>query len=254
MKNLFAAALALSFLVGMTGCQKTLTSVEKKSVTMKALYAGVPVTVDGRLEESVWKNAQEYTFDIPGDMAPNGEAIRESGQVRLAWDDRYFYVGIQCEDSDLVAEGKKDELRHFELGDLFELFLKPDNQSWYWELYVTPRGKKTSFFFPGCGRFGLPGCMDYQSGMKVAAQCQGTLDNWRDKDTGWTAEMAVPIKDLTAEGDAFGPGQKWRILVARYNYSRYFDAPRGPEYSMTPKLSQTNFHLLPEYAYLELIK
>lgn len=240
-------------MVSMVGCQQGMIITDKIAVTMKALYSS-SITVDGRLNEAVWNQAPVYTFDLADDMAPNGESVREPGKVQLAWDDTYFYVGISCSDSDLVAEGLEDNLRHFELGDLFELFLKPDDQMWYWELYVTPRGKKTDFFFPGCGRFGLPGAMDYQSGLKVAAQCQGTLENWRDKDTGWTAEIAMPIKDLTAEGDAFGPGEKWRVLVARYNYSRFFNAPRGPEYSMTPKLSQTNFHLLSEYANLELVK
>ena len=65
--------------------------------------------------------------------------------------------------------------------------------------------------------------------------------------------MAMPINDLNAEGHPFSPDKRWRILVARYNYSRYFDF-RGPELTMTPKLSQTNYHLLPEYAYLELVK
>ena len=221
--------------------------------TLRARHTAAPLVVDGRLDEAVWKQARVYPLHLADDMAPNGEPVKEAGKIQLAWDDRYLYVGIRCVDSDLVAEGREDEMRHFELGDLFELFLKPDEESWYWELYVTPRGKKTSFFFPGCGRFGLPGNMNYQSGLQVAARCDGTLDNWRDKDVGWTAEMAMPIKDLSEEGYPFAPDKKWRILVARYNYSRYFSS-RGPELTMTPKLSETNFHLLAEYARLELVK
>lgn len=226
----------------------------KTPPTMQAQHTSEPIKVDGRLDEAIWKKAKVYSLVLPNDASTDEKKVRESGQVQLAWDDKYFYIGIRCTDSDLVAEGKEDELKHFALGDLYELFLKPDTETWYWELYVTPRGKKTNFFFPGCGRFGLPGCQNYVSGLKVAAQCDGTLDEWRDKDKGWTAEMAMPIKDLSIEGYAFSPEKKWRILVARYNYSRFFDAPRGPELSTTPKLTQTNFHLLSEYAYLKLVK
>ena len=253
MKLSFKIALTIPLLMIVAGCQTVNTTIKTRP-TMTAQYVANPIKVDGLLDEPVWKQAQVYTLGLADDVSPNGQSPRESGHVQLAWDDNFFYVGISCTDSDLVAEGLEDELRHFELGDLYELFLKPNNQTWYWELYVTPHGKKTNFFFPGCGRFGLPGCMDYTSGLKVAAKCQGTLDNWQDKDSSWTAEMAMPIKDLNAQGDSFSPESKWHILVARYNYSRYFNSPRGPELTMTPKLSQTNYHLLAEYAYLQLIK
>ncbi len=47
-----------------------------------------------------------------------------------------------------VAEGKEDQLHHYQMGDLVELFLKPEDYTWYWELYATPIGKKTNFWFP----------------------------------------------------------------------------------------------------------
>jgi hypothetical protein len=251
-KSVFTIVLTLVFFIVIAGCQQNMTTFDRIPLTMKALYASEVVTVDGQLHEAIWHNAEKYSLDLADDW-PLGNVVQEPGQIQLAWDDEYFYVGISFSDYDLVAEGTADELRHFEFGDLCELFLKPNDESWYWELYVTPRAKKTSFFFPGCGRLGLPSCMDYTSGLKVAAQCDGTLDNWRDKDTGWTAEMAMPINDLNAEGYPFSPDKRWRILIARYNYSRYFDSC-GPELTMTPKLSQTNYHLLSEYAYLELVK
>ena len=111
--------------------------------------------------------------------------------------------------------------------------------------------KKTSFWFPGRGRLGLPSVEDYKCGLGVAAQCNGTLNDWRDKDKSWTAEMAMPISDLTTRGDKFGPQADWRILVSRYNYSRYLSEK---ELSMMPKLSETNYHLLEEYAILRLVK
>jgi len=71
------------------------------------------------------------------------------------------------------------------------------------------------------------------------------------RDREWTAEIAMPIKDLTAPGCHFEPSTKWRILVARYNYSRFLTT-RGPELSTTPQLSVPDFHRFEEYATLEL--
>jgi hypothetical protein len=216
---------------------------------MVAQYTSTPIKLDGSLDDPAWQSAEVYPMYLPGDMTKQDYEPVESGEVRLAWDDNYFYVGVKYYDSDIVAEGKKDQLPHYQLGDLCEVFLKNDSFTWYWELYGTPLGKKTNYFFPGWGRLGLPSMSDYKSGLKVAAQVKGTVNNWKDKDESYTVELAMPIKDLTALGGAFAPGEPWRILVARYNYSRYIKK-QGPELSTSPNLSAANYHLIKEYARL----
>ncbi|MFA5863867.1 MAG: carbohydrate-binding family 9-like protein [Phycisphaerae bacterium] len=240
------------------GCASTppkhfLTEQVKPLPIMAAKYSSTPITIDGKLDEPVWKTARVYTMNLSKDKVGEGKDLQEAGEVRLAWDENYFYVGVKFYDSDIVAEGKQDQLHHYRMGDLCELFLKPNDHPWYWELYVTPMGKKTSFWFPTRGRLGLPSCFEYTCGLKVAAQVTGTLNNWRDKDCYWTGEMAMPIKDLTDEGAKFGPRIDWRILVARYNYSVSLTTT-GPELSATPQLSVSNYHVLEEYAKLCLEK
>jgi len=228
-------------------------TTDNAAEVMIAKYTAEPVIVDGDLDEPVWKEAKVYKMCLPVDRAANSQ-LEETGEVRLAWDKEYFYVGVKFNDSDIVAEGTADQLHHYRFGDVCELFLKPADKTWYWELYVTPQGKKTTFFFPSQGRKGLPSCFeDYRSDLEVGAQCEGTLNNWQDRDGRWTAEMAMPIKDLTARGEKFGPGGDWRILIARYNYS-YYLVKKGPELSSTPRLSVANYHLLDEYAVLKLAR
>ena len=239
MQKMFLVILIGVFLNG--GCQspKKLSEPAMPLRTLSAAHTPVPVVIDGKLDDPVWKRARVYPLYLAKDLAGNGKALQECGQVQLAWDDHFFYIGVKFYDSDIVAEGKKDQLHQYTMGDLCELFLKPADSTWYWELYATPAGKKTSFFFPGRGRLGLPSMEDYTCGLKVAAQVCGTLNHWQDRDSYWTAEMAMPVKDLTALGNKFGPGNDWRILVARYNYSRYLTT-QGTELSMTPQLRATN--------------
>ncbi|UCG16384.1 MAG: carbohydrate-binding family 9-like protein [Phycisphaerales bacterium] len=217
--------------------------------TMVAHYAAAPVTVDGRLDEPIWARAPAYRLHLSSDRANTGQSVIEGGEVRLARDQRYLYLAARFADSDIVAEGDADQLAHWQKGDVCELFLKPEGQTWYWELYVTPRSHKSSYWFPGRGRLGVPSCFDYTCGLKAAAQCVGTVNEWRDEDSEWTAELAMPIQDLTARGERFEPGARWRVLIGRYNYSRYLP---GPELTMTPRLSKTNYHLIDEFAVLEL--
>jgi hypothetical protein len=220
-------------------------------VVMTAQYTPMPVKVDGVLDDAVWQRAPVYPLSLSKEQVASGLTLAEPGEVRLAWDENYLYVAVKFSDSDIVAEGEDDQLHHYKMGDLAELFLKPEDETWYWELYATPRGKKTSFWFPGRGRLGLDSGWNYQCGLRVAAKCEGTLNDWRDKDSHWTAEMAMPIKDLTARGEKFSPGSKWRILVSRYNYSRYLP---NKELTMSPQLPKGNFHLYEEYAVLDLTK
>lgn len=232
--------------------------------TIVAQYAEKPVVIDGNLDDAVWQKAQVYQLDLAKDLylpfeqrkdqRPGIDGLKEPGEVRLAWDENYLYLGIKFYDSDIMQESDEDQQHHYSSGDLVEIFLKPEKSTWYWEIYGTPNAKKTVFWFPGRGRLGPKSC--WEPGMNldevlIGTQVKGTLNDWRDRDEYWTAEMAIPVKGLTAHGDAFGPGSDWRILVARYNFSRYLTQK---ELTMVPQLSVANYHLLEEYGILRFEK
>ncbi|MDQ1256798.1 MAG: hypothetical protein QG656_1398 [Candidatus Hydrogenedentes bacterium] len=241
--------------LALCGCQTcpapTTAQAPAKPSVMTAKYTAEPVAVDGNLDDPVWVRATVYPLYLGDDADPAAGPIQEGGEVRLAWDKEFLYVGVRYFDSDIVAEGTEDQMLHFLQGDVAEVFLKPAQNTWYWELYVTPHGKKSSLWFPGRGRMGLKSDEQYPMDLRVAAACQGTFGDWRDRDTSWTGEMAIPAAELTKYGDAFGPGAAWSILVARYNYSRYLTT-RGAELTMTPKLPITSYHYHEGYATLEL--
>ena len=254
--NKMLLALLAMLVISISGCKDTTVGTQPADPAdielpvLQAVRATNPVRVDGLLDDEVWRRARVYQLSTSVDRQTS-RPLLEEGCIQFAWDNEYFYLAAKFKDSDVVAEGEEDQLHHYQFGDVCELFLKPADNSWYWELYVTPRGNKTSFWFPGRGRLGLPSCFEYTCGLKVAAHVAGTVNNWRDRDDYWTAEMAMPIKDLTAFGDSFGPGGDWRILVGRYNYSIYLPA-KGPEHSSSPQLPVIDYHLLKGYAKLEL--
>lgn len=237
-----------------TGCANDaqLKPVVLEQAVVVADYAPCGITLDGKLDEAVWQGAEVYQTNLSLDRQDNGDSVIEGGTVRFAWDDTNLYVAIDFVDSDVVAEGTEDQLHHYQFGDLAEVFVKPVDQSWYWELYATPRGNKTTFFFPSKGLLGLPSCFEYQfkkDQLQVAAQINGTLNDYSDRDTNWTAEFVIPISELTSRGEKFGPGTEWTIFVGRYNYSYYLKAA---ELSMAPALPATSYHLTDNYAKLVL--
>ena len=226
-----------------------------------AKYTADPIKLDGKLDEKAWAAAPAYSLvlplksssSLPESMQKNiGDNIREKGTVKLLWDDNYLYVGAELEDSDVMNEGKDDQTHLYTTGDLIEVFLKPADENYYWEIYGAPNNKKTWFFYPSRGRLVFPACAGYlPKDLHVAAAVDGTLNNWRDRDKGWTIEMAIPIKELTAYGAKFDNSANWTVFFGRYNYSAYL---QKPELSGYPQLSNVSFHIFEEYAKLRLGK
>ncbi len=216
-----------------------------------APYVRRPLQIDGRLNEPIWREAPRYELVLPASLSREGRTLQEPGHVRFAWNSDFLYVGLDLQDSDLVAEGSSNGQMHNKMGDTCELMIKPERQTWYWEFHVTPAGLTSAFFFPGRGRLCVPSCLQHDSAIQAAAHCDGTLNQWLDRDRGWTAEIAVPLSELTIHGERFEPGARWSVLIGRYNYSRYL-ATRGPELTAMPLISKADFHCHEEYARLEL--
>jgi hypothetical protein len=227
---------------------------------MVARYTEKPLVIDGNLDNPEWQKAVRYPLSLSRDRKPC--VPQEGGSVMLLWDDAHLYIGAHLIDSDVVQKGQKDQEHLYTTGDLLEVFLKPGKEEWYWELYGTPNNKKTVFWFPSRKFLGIFKNMYQWTGklmdMQVAACVEGTLNNSNDRDICWTVEMVLPVRQFAPwymftpkEDHYFGPGSEWRILVSRYNYSRYL---AEKELSMFPQLSQSNFHYLEEYGIIRFEK
>jgi len=237
------------------GCQRVDVPTQPASPELACPRASGPIQIDGKLDEEAWRHAKQVALDIPRDQQQQGLTLEEKGTARLLWDDRFLYVGFEFVDSDVVALGKEDDEGQHLMGDVAEIFLKPTDQTWYWELHVTPAGYVTQYWCVGRGRWGLKdeGRHVKPRFVQAAAQVQGTLNNDTDRDQGWTAEVAIPWKDLDRFNERPDPRANWTILLARYNYTRYRVQATGPELTSWPVLPRAFFHLVEDYAPLKLV-
>ena len=260
LKNLLYSSGAALLALGLNACSTLVTENRAEAV---ATYISHPIQLDGKLDDPAWYKTPAYplvhadeqfsTFQPEiRDFFKNG--VVESGKVRLLWNDRYLYVGVEFNDTDIVAEGTTDQTHLYSSGDTAEVFLKPAEQTWYWELYATPGGKKTSYFYPGRGLLGLPSGFSATpalKGMIVTAHFKGTLNNSWDKDKKWTAVFAIPLTELGMVGKKLDMKTPWLILVGRYNYGRYLPWRENSAFPRQPKL---NYHAHADYARLKLVK
>jgi hypothetical protein len=210
------------------------------------------VVLDGELNDEVWKRAKAYPLAVAWRVNGIRQKLIEPGSVRFAWDERYLYVAAELTDLDVVAEGDQDNVLSYSTCDALELFLKPGGKKlWYWEIYGTPNGRKTVYLNPSRGRTYMASKIRRGAGVEVGAKVKGTVNNWQEKDQGWSVEMAVPVAELKAMGDEFSDAAGWRVLIGRYNHSAYHEV-MGGELSTVPTLPSADFHYYEMWARLRL--
>lgn len=235
-----------------TGCQNLLrVTAGHVPSRIDVERATGPVEEDGRLDEAVWAKAKPIPFQLAA--SPTGRwrigALEGKGSVRLLHDDKNLYIVFTFQDADLVDLSKEDDQELCTLSDVAEVFLKPLDDTWYWEFHVTPKRRVSTYWWPGCGRLGLVGTQPHvkQRFIRVVTWTQGTINNWRDRDQGWAALVAIPFAKLDRYGPPKDPHSRWTILLSRYDYSRYRRKGTGPELSAASALSEPRFHLVDEY-------
>lgn len=206
-------------------------------------------TIDGKLDENVWKNAQRSK---PFSDLVSGAPAYLNTQAAVLWDDQHLYVGYWIEEPDVTATLTKRDAPIYKDNDV-ELFIAGTDGYYEFEInsfgtiyevlffwldafeskgyhlrpefsrnakgvkpfngvgYRHPRGRRIGFW-----NWDMPG-------LKSAVHVDGTINDSTDTDKGWTVEISIPWTSLQilAEGDgrALPPkdGDIWRMDFSRFN-------------------------------------
>jgi hypothetical protein len=229
---------------------------ESRIARYEALRARRPVTVDGRLDEADWKAApRSPRFS---DLVRGAPGIHDT-RAAVLWDDQRLYVGYWVEeplvegtlterdsyvytdnDVELFVAGRDAyyELEINSLGTIYEVFFVWEEvyeKAGYARVPELDRGRDGVRPFGGVGfknhprgrrigfwRWDLPG-------LETAVHVDGTVNDNRDRDRGWTVEIAIPWTSLVPlarpDGRALPPkdGDVWRMDFSRFN--QYKEAP-----------------------------
>ena len=241
-KYFFRTGMAALWAIVSFGCRAL---PEEKLPELIAVRSESPIVPDGRPDDAVWKQCEGYPLQIPRDRRTAPGSF-QGGTVKLAYDRECLYLLAELRDDDIVQYGTENHTLLFTTGDVIELFLWPENGTRYWEFHGTPNGCCAAFMFSGPGRRILEAARRPELNFPVGVVLHGTLNDDSDADLGWTAELAIPIAELLKFGNQLS--DRWRILVARYNYSKTLPAL---EYSATSRLPLTDFHRGEWYGYLQ---
>jgi len=213
-----------------------------------------PPTIDGKLDDAVWK-------DVPSTGAftntMNGSPAEQKTEAKLLWDGKFLYVAFDNQDTDIWANlTKRDDKLWTQEAD--ELMIDADgNGKTYVELQVAPNGNVFDTYLPEYRKYEDtidPKKKPYSWNSKLQAKVavDGTLNKREDKDKGWTVELAIPLADVKG----LDKDSKVKIpptvgYVWRFNMYR-MDMPQGkPQQAMgwSPPLVG-DFHALDKFGEL----
>lgn len=203
--------------------QKSFTGLEALFSTPKnyvVLHTNQPIKADGYLQESDWQKAAWTSsfVDIEGEKKPL--PIHQT-QVKMLWNDSTLFIAAKLQEPQLWATQTHHDDIIFKDND-FEVFIDPDNNTHqYFEIEVNAINKIFDLFLPKPYRNGGDALISWDvEGLKSGVQIDGTLNDPKDIDKGWTVEMAIPLRSLRM-GFPFQPpeeGSLWRINFSRVEW------------------------------------
>jgi hypothetical protein len=187
--------------------------------------AAGPITLDGKLDKPAWQAVPwtEDFVDIEGDRRPRP---RFRTRAKMLWDDKYFYIGAELEEPHVQGILAQHDSYIFHEDNDFEVFLNPDgNNHRYAELEMNALNTTWDLRLKKPYRDGGKAEDDWEiPGLKTAVFVDGSINDPRDVDRGWSIEIAIPWEIVGALHDKDGmngmprDGDQWRINFSRVEW------------------------------------
>ncbi|HVH26038.1 MAG TPA: DUF5916 domain-containing protein [Vicinamibacterales bacterium] len=222
--------------------------------TLTAVRAEQAPTIDGRLDDAIWRNAaliDTFVQEEPLEGAP----ATERTEVRVAYDSDQLYFGIRVYYSDMsLMRTNRSDRDKLDNDDTVTVYLEPFLD--YLRGYA----------------FAVNGYGVQRDSMVVVQNAQSTASGELSfnvlyysggqlVEDGWTAEMAIPFKSLRYPGKGAGETHRWGFQVRREIKSKdekvvwspvsrnnsNFLGQIGQLTGMTDLSVQRNFELLPTF-------
>ena len=219
--------------------------------TYRCAAATQPVKIDGALDDPAWAAAEWSSrfVDIRGGDRP-APPLRT--RAKLLWDATFLYVGIECEEPDVRAHMRDRDMPLFR-ENAVELFLDPDDDGLnYGELEVNALGTDYDTKLDKPYRDGGQRDDAWRiDRMKLAIHVDGTINDDRDRDHGWTAEIAIPwaaLNSLAPDHVPPKPESHWRMQLARAEHP---DRTPRPTFSSWSPQGEVNLHAPERWGHLE---
>jgi hypothetical protein len=170
------------------------------------------------------------------------------GLVRMGWDESGLRIYASLEDDCVFTHVNQDNQRAWNLGDVFEIFVKNASREDYFEFHLTPNQYRLQLHFPA------PKTIEQVVTRAIPLESLFVGPHLFDFITrttphGWEVMALLPT--FTIEPQAATLADKTlRLCFGRYDYS---EAETSPILSSSIQFKVLNFHCVEEWAYVKLV-
>ena len=162
----------------------------------------------------------------------------ERGIVTMWYDSKYLHIYSIFEDSDVFSKAKGKNQHTWMLGDVVELFFRPNNSDEYYEIHLAPSLATLEYTIPSIKVF-RKGGINALDLTKKSFNLENEIQLFdTDEINGWIAHIKIPLESLNIKiknNDVIA-----NFAVCRYNYNHQWGDK--PELSSTCALQKLNFH------------
>jgi hypothetical protein len=207
---LLVAALAGCHRDGGSGAGDKKAAPTPEAVALEVPHVTGPVKLDGEATEEDWHHAGRSMPFVDTD----GTEARPYSEARFLWDEETLYIVLYAADDNIRATIKEHDGPVW-LDDSFSLRLTPTSlpPGEAYLIDVSAGGVITDAKLSADGRRDI----SWESGLKVAVDTDGTINNPNDEDEEWVVEGALPLKSLGLKGV---PGEKLYVEISRCDIPR----------------------------------
>ena len=168
---------------------------------------------------------------------PKPEPDFAAAVVRTGWRGTSLLVFAELTDTDIFSRATGHNQRMWELGDVLEIFLSPENSASYVEFHVTPNNYRLQLRFPDTATLRQA---QAENRFEQLLLPDGVFQSrtWvQPENKKWFILAEIPASAVGG-AEASLPGTRWKFSFSR------FDCTRGrPE----PVCSSTSPHSNPDY-------
>ncbi len=188
---------------------------------------------------------------------PLGQAWRASpepgfapGQVRVGWREEALLLFAEFDDRDIFTRSTGLNQRMWELGDTFEIFLRPEGETAYVEFHVTPNNQRLQLRFPGTEALRKAQADNVFDAFLLPGDVFHSMTWVQPEHKKWFVHAVIPA---AAVGDSarLAHGVLWHFSFSRYDYTR---GPGQPVISSTSPHPVADFHRQQEWGVLNFAK
>lgn len=193
----------LFFLILALLIARTVAGQELPKIALNAIPLGEgTITIDGALDEPVWRSAAEATGFIASEPV-DGLPATAGSFVRVAYDQNNLYIGADLHDPDPLQvyadERRRDAL--FDRSDAFSVLIDPYHDH------------QTGFLFETNPLSALSDALVSRQGARIDRDWDGLWEvAARRTESGWSVEFRIPFSTIRFES---GASQVWGLQFRR---------------------------------------